>query len=72
MARKMAQKVLSRIDRKLEGHFVPYRSPALKAVLQNAPDKVVGTNGLVDMLIREAKDIVHLVRVSPMQPSTPC
>ena len=57
----IARNALKRIDRKLEGLFVCYRDREMQKAMKSAPEKEVPTNSLVDMLIREATNVEHLV-----------
>ena len=58
----LARDALQRISRKLQGLFVAYQDsgPSPKSI----PEREVPTNSLVDMLIREATNNRHLVRLS--------
>ena len=56
-----AREALTRIEKKLEGLFCPYMDDKALEAMGSTVERVVPTNSLVDMLIREASSKLNLV-----------
>ena len=56
-----AREALTRIEKKLEGLFCPYVDDKALEAMGSTVERVVPTNSLVDMLIREASSKLNLV-----------